>query len=149
MKKLGPKYISGILVGMQMVCILFLLVKVPSLQSDLWALIVSFAGLMLGFWAVVSMKLDNLSVTPDVKKDARLVMAGPYKVIRHPMYSAVLLTFIPFVIDRPSVFLCVVYMALLTTLVIKLNYEETLLKIHFKGYEAYSKKSWRLIPFIY
>jgi len=146
---IGPKCKSGILVGMQMVCILFLLVKIPALQSDLWALIVSFIGLALGFWAVLTMQLDNLSVTPDVKKDARLVIAGPYKVIRHPMYSAVLLTFLPFVLDRPSLFLCIVFMALLTTLVIKLNYEETLLKTHFKDYEEYSKHSWRLIPFIY
>jgi protein-S-isoprenylcysteine O-methyltransferase Ste14 len=134
---------------MQMVCILFLLVKIPALQSDPWALIVSFIGLALGFWAVLTMQLDNLSVTPDVKKDARLVIAGPYKVIRHPMYSAVLLTFLPFVLDRPSLFLSIVFLSLLTTLVIKLNYEESLLRNHFKEYEEYSKHSWRLIPFIY
>jgi protein-S-isoprenylcysteine O-methyltransferase Ste14 len=147
--KFGAKCKSGILVGMQMVCILFLLVKIPALQSDLWALIVSFIGLALGFWAVVTMKLDNLSVTPDVKQDARFVVAGPYKVIRHPMYSAVLLTFLPFVLDRPSLFLSIVFLSLLTTLVIKLNYEESLLKNHFKEYEEYTKHSWRLIPFIY
>ena len=147
--KFGAKCKSGILVGMQMVCILFLLVKIPALQADLWALIVSFIGLALGFWAVVTMKLGNLSVTPDVKQDARLVVAGPYKVIRHPMYSAVLLTFLPFVLDRPSLFLSIVFLSLLTTLVIKLNYEESLLKNHFKEYEEYAKHSWRLIPFIY
>jgi protein-S-isoprenylcysteine O-methyltransferase Ste14 len=147
--KVGAKYKSGILVGMQMVCILFLLVKIPALQADLWALIVSFIGLALGFWAVVTMKLDNLSVTPDVKQDAHMVVAGPYKVIRHPMYSAVLLTFLPFVLNRPSLFLSIVFLLLLTTLVIKLNYEESLLKNHFKEYEEYAKHSWRLIPFIY
>jgi protein-S-isoprenylcysteine O-methyltransferase Ste14 len=147
--KMGAKCKSGVLVGLQMVCILFLLVKIPALNSDPWALIVSFFGLLLGFWAIVTMKLDNLSVTPDIKQDARLVTTGPYKVIRHPMYSAVLLTFFPFILDRPSVFLTIVYIALLTTLLIKLNYEEHLLKEHFKEYATYAKTSWRLIPFIY
>ena len=146
---ISPKCKSGILVGMQMVFILFLLVKIPALKSDLWAMVVSFIGLALGFWAVVTMKLDNLSVTPDVRKDSKFVVTGPYKVIRHPMYSAVLLTFLPFVLDRPSLYLSIVFLSLLTTLVIKLNYEETLLKNHFKEYEEYSKHSWRLIPYIY
>lgn len=147
--RIGPKCKSGILVGMQMVCIFFLLVKIPFLHSDLWAYIVSFAGMILGTWAVLSMKLDNVRIIPDVKQDARLVMAGPYKVIRHPMYSTVLLMFLPFVLDRPSLYMNIVFLTLLTTLVIKLNYEESLLKNHFKEYEEYSKHSWRLIPFIY
>jgi protein-S-isoprenylcysteine O-methyltransferase Ste14 len=147
--KISAKYKSAILVGMQMVCIFFLLVKIPLLHCDSWTIYVSFIGLILGFWAIISMKLDNISVTPDVKVDARLVTAGPYKVIRHPMYSAVLITFLPFVIDRPSVFLVIVYLVLVTTLVFKLNYEEMLLQSHFTDYGAYQKHSWRLIPFIY
>jgi len=147
--KLGPKYISAILVGAQMVCIFFLLVRIPLIQSDFWARIVSFIGLTLGFWAIISMKLDNVNVTPDVRHNARLVTTGPYKIIRHPMYSAVLLAFLPFVIDKPSAFLTVIYMVLLITLVVKLNYEETLLRIHFKDYDVYMLKTWRLIPFIY
>jgi protein-S-isoprenylcysteine O-methyltransferase Ste14 len=140
---------SGILVSMQMVCIFFLLVKIPFINSDLWAYIVSFAGMLLGSWAVLSMKLDNVRIIPDVKQGARLVMAGPYKVIRHPMYSSVLLMFLPFVLDRPSLYMNIVFLTLLTTLVIKLNYEESLLKKHFKDYEEYAKHSWRLIPFVY
>jgi len=147
--KMGAKCKSGILVGMQMVFIFFLLVKIPLLHCDSWAIIVSFVGLILGFWAIVSMKLDNISVTPDVKKDSHLVTTGPYKTIRHPMYSAVLLTFSPFVIDKPSEFLIIILVALWITLLVKLNYEEKLLRNHFEEYTSYSKHSWRLIPFIY
>jgi protein-S-isoprenylcysteine O-methyltransferase Ste14 len=143
------KYKSAILVGMQVVWILFLLVKIPTLHSDLWAIIISFLGIILGFWAVVTMKLDNLNVTPDVRQDARLVIKGPYKIIRHPMYCAILLTFLPFVIDRPSIFLVIMFTLLLATLLIKLNYEEHLLRNYFRDYDVYSKHTWRLIPFIY
>ena len=140
---------SEILVGMQMVCIFILLVRIPFFHSDLWALLVSFAGFLLGLWAIVTMKLDNISVRPDVKQNARLVTGGPYKVIRHPMYSAVLLAFSPFVIDQPSTLLLIVLITLLITLLIKMNYEEKLLRNYFEEYSIYSKHSWKLIPFIY
>ena len=147
--KVEAKCKSGILVGMQMVCILILLVKISFLHCNLWALFVSLLGILLGLWAIITMKLDNINVRPDVKQNARLVISGPYKIIRHPMYSAVLLTFLPFILDQPSVILIIVFMALLITLLIKLNYEEKLLQSHFKDYTIYSKNSWRLIPFIY
>ena len=146
---MNSKYKSFILVWFQMLFIVFLLMQIPALHCDLWAFIVSAIGLLLGFWAVVTMRLDNLSVTPDVRRDAQLVTSGPYKVIRHPMYSAVLLTFIPFVLDRPFPELTVIFLGLVTTLFIKMNYEEKLLTAHFKEYEAYAKKSWRIIPFLY
>jgi len=146
---MGTKYKSFILVWLQMLFIVLLLLQIPANHCDQWAFIVSAIGLFLGFWAIVTMRLDNLSVTPEVRRDARLVTSGPYKVIRHPMYSAVLLTFLPFVLDRPSFYLTIIFLALVTTLFVKLNYEETLLKAHFKEYEEYSKHSRRLIPFIY
>jgi len=146
---MGTKYKSFILVWLQMLFIVLLLLQIPANRCDQWAFIVSAIGLFLGFWAIVTMRLDNLSVTPEVRRDARLVTSGPYKVIRHPMYSAVLLTFLPFVLDRPSFYLTIIFLALVTTLFVKLNYEETLLKAHFKEYEEYSKHSRRLIPFIY
>lgn len=147
--KMDAKYKSGILVGMQMVCIFYLLVKIPFMYCDLWSFLVSFLGLLLGLWAIVSMQLGNINIRPDVKLNARLVTKGSYKVIRHPMYSAVLLTFTPFVIDQPSLFLIIILVALWITLLVKLNYEEKLLRNYFEEYASYSKHSWRLIPFIY
>lgn len=146
---MSAKYKAAILVGMQVIWILVLMGKIYTLHCDLWAFVVSFFGIVLGVWAVVTMKLDNLNIIPDVRQDARLVRKGPYKIIRHPMYCAILLALLPFVIDRPSSFMVIIFTLLLATLLIKLNYEEHLLRNHFRDYDVYSKHTWRLIPFIY
>ena len=140
---------SNILVSLQMICIMLLLIMTPVWKVGHIALIVALGGFSLGCWAVVTMRLDNLSVRPDIKQNARLVKSGPYRVIRHPMYTAVLLTLTPLVVDRPSLYSLIILFVLLTTLIYKLNYEERLLKKHFEGYAFYMLESWRIIPYIY
>lgn len=140
---------SNILVGLQMICIILLLVMIPVWKVGYIALIVVAAGFSLGCWAVVTMKPDNLSVRPDIKQNARLVKNGPYRIIRHPMYTAVLLTLAPMVVDQPSIYSIMVWIVLLITLLYKLNYEERLLRTHFEEYTSYSLNTWRIIPYIY
>lgn len=147
--KTSVKLKSVILVSLQVVCMLFLLVKIPFLQLDLWAIVVAFLGFLLSLWAITTMKLDNFNGLPDVKENAHLVTSGPYKVIRHPIYCSILLLFTPLVIDKPSAFLIIISVVQLITLVVKLNYEEKLLRNHFEEYSSYSKHTWKLIPFIY
>lgn len=140
---------SNILVTLQMTCILLLLVLVPVWKLSFYALLIVAAGGLLGSWAVMTMQLNNLSVRPDIKQNARLVKNGPYRLIRHPMYTAVLITMIPLVVDRPTIYNIFIWFVLLITLLYKLNYEEGLLKNHFEEYEDYMHHSWRIIPFIY
>jgi protein-S-isoprenylcysteine O-methyltransferase Ste14 len=140
---------SNILVGLQMICILLLLVLIPLWEIGHIALIMVLGGFILGCWAVVAMKIDNLSVRPEIKQNAHLVKNGPYRVIRHPMYTAVLITMAALVADQPSVYSIIIWLVLLITLLYKLNYEEKLLKQHFEGYAAYMLESWRIIPYIY
>lgn len=140
---------SNILVALQMICILLLLIMIPVWKVGYIALIVVAGGASLGCWAVVTMRLDNLSVRPDIKQNAHLVKSGPYRVIRHPMYTAVLFTLAPIVVDQPSIYCIMIWIVLLITLLYKLNYEERLLTIHFEEYASYSLNTWRIIPYIY
>ncbi|MGD9613233.1 MAG: isoprenylcysteine carboxylmethyltransferase family protein [Kiritimatiellia bacterium] len=49
------------------------------------------AGGGLGLWALAAMPIRQLRVVPETHPAGRLVRSGPYRMIRHPMYSAVLL----------------------------------------------------------
>lgn len=121
----------------------------PLIPSNVWLAAVELAGIVLGVWAVLTMRIGNFNITPDVKHDSRLVTGGPYALIRHPMYTALLVITFPLLIDRFNLFRLAVWVTLLIDLVLKLNYEEGLLKNAHPAYSEYMKKSYRLIPFLY
>jgi protein-S-isoprenylcysteine O-methyltransferase Ste14 len=136
------------LVSIQMVCIGLILVSGGPFARSLPLLVMELSGIILGIWAVVIMDWRNVNVSPLVKRGARLVTKGPYALIRHPMYSAVLLALWPLIADRYSPFRLAVGLILTVDLLLKIGYEERLLKKQFPEYESYMKMTKRLIPFV-
>ncbi len=54
-----------------------------------WA--AALSGGLLGAWALLSHPRGNFNIRPTPRAGGRLVSQGPYRWIRHPMYSAVAL----------------------------------------------------------
>lgn len=121
----------------------------PVLAERAIFLAVELAGLGIGLWAIVVMRIGSFNIVPDVRKDASLVTRGPYRVIRHPMYTSLLVGTAALVADDFTFLRFGLWVALLLVLVVKLRYEEQLLAVAFPGYDAYRKQSRRLIPFLY
>ena len=142
------KFKAYTLVSIQVISIILILVTGWPLAGYIPLLIIQIVGVMLGIWAIVIMGRKNTNVTPLVKQYAHLVTNGPYAFIRHPMYSAVLLTIWPLIIDHYSLLRLVAALILTIDLIIKMLYEESLLRKHFTGYKNYMRKTKRLIPFV-
>jgi protein-S-isoprenylcysteine O-methyltransferase Ste14 len=106
-------------------------------------------GLYLGAWAIYTMKLRNLRIAPEVARGARLVKTGPYRFIRHPMYSAVLLITVALALSHLTIARLTVWAALLAVFLAKLQHEEVLLAKRFREYTAYQRRTKRLVPFVY
>lgn len=138
-----------ILVAVQLISLIVIAVTGWPFARNVILRIIEIAGILLGLWALFVMGRHNLNITPLVKKDAQLVTRGPYAVIRHPMYSALLLTVWPLIIDQFSAVRLTAALTLTIDLLIKLVYEENLLKKHFAGYDDYMKKTKRLMPFVF
>jgi protein-S-isoprenylcysteine O-methyltransferase Ste14 len=119
------------------------------IPSNAWLLTIELAGLLLGVWAVLSMGIFNFNITPNVKSEGRFVASGPYALIRHPMYTALLVTTLPLIINTFNWFRLAVWLVLLITLLFKLEYEEKLLAKIFTQYPDYKKTTYRLFPFLY
>lgn len=140
---------SYLLVGIQFACLIGIALSGPLIPpSLLWGML-TLTGTLLGVWAVLAIRIPEVSVLPEVRADAQLVIRGPYRVIRHPMYSGLLVLSLGLVMGAPSPVRWLLWLTLLVNLVVKLNYEERLLSQRFSAYPAYQRRTWRIVPFIY
>jgi len=137
------------LVTVQLASIACLLLSGPLVaMHPLWGSL-EFVGLVLGVWSLATMPLRQLRVTPEVAPNAKLVASGPYRFIRHPMYLSVLVTTISLVIHHFTAWRLAVWCVLLVALILKIQFEEMLLRERFPEYREYQRRTKRLIPFLY
>ena len=121
----------------------------PFLPESIAGQVVLAISVLFGLWAVWAFRHTRINVFPYLRKGARLVRTGPYRYVRHPMYTAVLLFILAYWIDRPNVFYSIYLGALLLVMVLKIRFEEIQLKARFDQYEAQFYNTYRIVPCIY
>lgn len=83
----------------------------------------------------------------EVEKDQRVISTGPYAVVRHPMYSAVLVMFLMNPIALGSFWALLCLLPLPGLLVTRIRNEEKLLINDLSGYKEYTQAvKYRLVP---
>lgn len=88
----------------------------------------------------------DLRAHPAPSAQATLRTDGPYRLVRHPIYSGLLL-FAAGLAALASTLLAVGLLALLVTLLsFKMRLEERLLGRRFGGYAEYARRTPRLLP---
>jgi protein-S-isoprenylcysteine O-methyltransferase Ste14 len=107
------------------------------------------SGFALAVWALTTMTKSKLNIAPQPRKNATLVTSGPYAIIRHPMYTSLILAFTPLIISYWDKDRFILLMVLYANLLLKLLFEESLLRSYFDNYEEYMKRSWRMIPKVF
>ena len=126
-----------------------LIVTGPVFPSSSPLLIFYIAGWVLGIWSILAMGFGNINAGPDPLPEGRLVSKGPYAVIRHPMYTAILLVFTPLLLDHFTIPRLLIMMLLISNLLLKIRYEEKQMSLsHCKKYSEYSAGTWQLIPYV-
>jgi protein-S-isoprenylcysteine O-methyltransferase Ste14 len=100
-------------------------------------------------WALKAMGAGSFSIMPEPNKLATLTRSGPYQVVRHPMYLAVILACAGICIQDSHWFNWLCFLLLIIVLAFKIKREEILLIKKYEQYDDYRKNSKALIPFIF
>lgn len=143
------RYLSYLLVSLQFVCIILIIITGRYYPLDMTASLLVIAAFYIGVWAILSMPVNQLTVMPDYKEGSILVVTGPYKYIRHPMYLAVLIFCLAMVINQFNIIRGVVFVILTVILLYKISYEEKQLTEGNPQYKTYMQRTKRLLPFIF
>lgn len=109
--------------------------------------VVLFAGLLIAVWARGTLG-GNWSGRVVLKEDHELIQRGPYRVVRHPIYSGLLLMILGTAIVIGQVGGFVVLAFCFCGLWVKLKREEALLTKHFPEYPAYKRRTAALVPYL-
>lgn len=137
------------IVVIQFGCIAFLLFDIRSHDISIAPSLIIGLSIILASWSIYVMQMSKLRIFPEPSEDAFLITNGPYQIIRHPMYTSVLLCCFGFVLINFNLAGAIVYIILFIDLLFKLHWEEAMLKRKFKKYSKYCEGTNKLIPFIY
>jgi protein-S-isoprenylcysteine O-methyltransferase Ste14 len=108
------------------------------------------AGLILRWWAIITLgRFFTVDVT--IEKDHELVERGPFRIVRHPSYTGVLLAFLGLGLSlRNWAALLVILIPIGAAFIHRMNVEEKVLSCALDSrYTNYIKRTKRLVPFVY
>jgi len=92
---------------------------------------------------------SNITALPYPKEQATLIETGPYRLVRHPMYSGMVLAAFGWAFLSQGWLTIGYALLLLVFFDIKSRREEQWLKAKFTDYVPYQQRVRKLIPFIY
>ena len=140
---------SAILIFLQFACFAYFIFYENLLVNNT-LITIQIIGFTLSIWGIFVMQIGNFNVQPEVKYNAKFITKGPYKLIRNPMYTGLILFFSANIISEFSFFSLSVFTILIVVFLSKIAMEESFLNEKFGlQYEKYKKRTYRLVPYIY
>ena len=112
------------------------------------AAILCLCGLGFCLWARAVLG-RNWSGTVTLKENHELIVRGPYRLVRHPIYTGLLTMLIATALEQRHIAGMLGLIFVFASFWIKLNNEEEVMRKQFPDqYAAYEERVKRIIPFI-
>lgn len=104
-----------------------------------------FAGYMVFFWVLVTNSFVSRVI--EVESNQKVIFTGPYALVRHPMYSGVIIMCLASPIALGSYWALLPATLVVPLLIVRIYNEEQVLLRDLPGYKEYTQSVvFRLIP---
>jgi protein-S-isoprenylcysteine O-methyltransferase Ste14 len=121
-------------------------------RVPIWLVVVSALIILGGYLIFMLVVRENeyAARTVVVEKDQQVISTGPYSLVRHPLYTGVLLIFIFSPLALGSFWALIAFIPLPVLVILRIFNEEKVLSLQLPGYKEYMQKvKYRLIPYIW
>jgi protein-S-isoprenylcysteine O-methyltransferase Ste14 len=123
------------------------------LPATYWVIVVGSAvtvfGLFVAIWARRHLG-RNWSGEITIKVEHELIRSGPYRRLRHPIYTGILIMYVGTAIVTGTRLALVGVAMAAVAYVRKIRLEEANMRVAFgPAYDAYCSESWALVPWLF
>lgn len=112
-------------------------------------LMLCLAGTAFGMWALFHNRVGNFRIYPEPRPGAELITSGPYRLVRHPMYTALMVMMLGVALYNGHVVNAAGFILVTVAVAGKAVREERFLGDRFRGYREYAAATPRFIPYVY
>jgi len=120
----------------------------------LYVSIIGFIGMIIAvtLFSLVLRENAYLSRVIEIQEERghKVITTGPYRIVRHPMYVAVIVLYISHCIALGSLFALIPCAVIIITIILRTIREDKMLHEQLEGYKEYAQKTrYKLIPGIW
>lgn len=117
-----------------------------------WMVIIADVMVFLGYVLIIIVFRENsyASTVIQVEKEQQVITTGPYAIVRHPMYTGLLIMMLLTPVALGSYWALIFSFLFIPTIIFRIRKEEEVLLRDLLGYTDYLRKTpYRLIPLIW
>jgi protein-S-isoprenylcysteine O-methyltransferase Ste14 len=120
-----------------------------TLPIALAGLVLAICGIGFSIWARLILG-ENWSSSPSIKQDHALIVTGPYRVVRHPIYTGFLFALLGSALQHGLVRSFLAVLTCAVGLYLKVSVEEDFMVQRFgDAYLRYRRNVSALVPFLF
>ena len=142
------KVASLIAFGVALIGVFYLIDKNYLFSKNPISIIIQAGAVGLMIWARLTFGVRSFNATANATT-GKLVTNGPYHFLRHPIYASLIYFFIASAISFPFPGTFIAVGLIVAGLFVRMVLEEKSLLVAYDDYAAYSKKTKRIIPFVF